>query len=184
MQEVLPSGVSLAQVDIWFQDESRIGQQGSQTRIWAKRGTRPRVVKQQQFLYQYIYGAVCPSQKTCAALVLPYANQHGMQKHLEEISAHVPQGRHGVVVMDQAGWHQAKSLSIPKNLSILHLPPYSPELNPQEQVWYYLKDHYLANRVFKTQEEILNACCEAWNCFAQMPNLIASLTTRTWAQLF
>lgn len=108
MQEILPSGISLAQVDIWFQDESRIGQQGSQTRMWAKRGTRPRVVKQQQFLYQYIYGAVCPSQKTCAALVLPYANQHGMQEHLEEISSHVPQGRHGVVVMDQAGWPSNK----------------------------------------------------------------------------
>jgi transposase len=179
----LPEDVSLEQVDIWFQDESRVGQQGSRTRLWTKRGTRPRVVKQQQFLSHYIFGAVCPSQKICAAIVVPSANHEGLQKHLEEIAAHVPPGRHALIVMDQAGWHKAANLLIPKNLSILHLPPYSPELNPQEQVWQYLKDHFLANRVFRDSKEILNACCEAWNHFARMPDLIYSLTTRKWAQL-
>ncbi len=135
MQKTIPEDVSLEDVDIWFQDESRIGQQGSRTRIWAKKGTRPRVVKQQQFLYEYIYGAVCPGQKQCAAVVLPCANHEGLNVHLKEISVHVPQGRHAVIVQDQAGWHLKKDLCIPSNISILHLPPYSPELNPQEQVW-------------------------------------------------
>jgi len=96
---------------------------------------------------------------------------------------HVPQGRHAVVVMDQAGWHQTQKLDIPKNISILHIPAYSPELNPQEQVWLYLKDHYLANRVYKNLEDILLAACDAWNLFAAMPELIQSLTTRAWASL-
>jgi hypothetical protein len=135
VQKTIPEDVSLEDVDIWFQDESRIGQQGSRTRIWAKKGTRPRVVKQQQFLYEYIYGAVCPGQKQCAAVVLPCANHEGLNVHLKEISVHVPQGRHAVIVQDQAGWHLKKDLCIPSNISILHLPPYSPELNPQEQVW-------------------------------------------------
>lgn len=180
---MIPEHVSLDQVDVWFQDESRIGQQGSRTRIWAKRGTRPRVVKQQQFLYQYIFGAVCPAQKQCAALVVPYANHESFNEHLKEISLHVPEGRHAVVILDQAGWHHKKDLRIPNNISILHLPPYSPELNPQEQVWQYLKDTHLANRTFEKHNDIIEACCKAWNAFAAMPELIQSLTSRDWATL-
>ena len=183
MQKIIPCGVRLEDVDIWFQDESRIGQQGSRTRIWAKKGTRPSVVKQQQFLYEYIYGAVCPAQKKCAAVIFPLANHEGLNEHLKEISTHVPQGRHAVVVQDQAGWHHKKDLQIPHNISILHLPPYSPELNPQEQVWQHLKDKYLANRVFKNNKDIVDACCRAWSSFAKMPDLIQSLTTREWATI-
>lgn len=183
MKAVLPQDVSLDTVDIWFQDESRIGQQGSQTRIWAETGTRPRLVKQQQFLYQYIFGAVCPVQKICAGIVVPSANQEGFQRHLEEISYHVPKNRHAVVVLDQAGWHKANQVNIPVNLSLLYLPPYSPELNPQEKVWQYLKDTYLANRVFNTLEDIMHACCEAWSQFAKLPDLIHSLTNRQWAHI-
>lgn len=134
-------------------------------------------------MYQYIFGAVCPSQKQCAALVLPHANHEGLNEHLKEISRHVKEARHAVVVQDQAGWHHKKSLTIPNNISILHLPPYSPELNPQEQVWQYLKDNYLSNLTFKDHKDILNACCQAWNAFAQMPDLIHSLTTTDWATI-
>lgn len=179
--EKIPQDVALGDVDVWFQDETRVGQQGSRTRIWAKTGTRPRVVKQQQFLYQYIFGAVCPSQKTAAAIVAPYANHHSLQEHLKEISTHVPKRRHAVVVMDQAGWHKTKELNIPENISILHLPPYSPELNPQENVWQYLKDHFLANRTFDSLQEILIESCNAWNQFVETPTLIQSLTSRKWA---
>ena len=177
----MPDEIPLDSVDVWFQDESRIGQQGSQTRLWAPTGTRPRAVKQQQFLYTYIFGAVCPEQKSCAALVWPEVNHIGLGKHLQELSWHVPKGRHALVVMDRAGWHRAKDLELPENISILHLPPYSPELNPQEQVWEYLKDRFLSNRVFKNYEEIVNVCCEAWSSFASEPDRIASLTQRKWA---
>lgn len=183
MKEVLPSTVEIDNVDVWFQDESRVGQQGSQTRIWAPKGTRPRVVKQQQFLSVYIYGAVCPVQGLCAGLILPEANKNGLEKHLKEISYHVPEGRHAVVLMDQAGYHKAGKIIIPKNISILYLPPRSPELNSQENVWKYIKDHSLANRTFKNIEEIINACSSAWNCFADSKKLIISLTGREWAKV-
>lgn len=75
---VVPNNVNDSQVEIWFQDETRVGQQGSLSRIWAKTGTRPRVVRQQQFLSSYIYGAVCPQRKVGAALVMPYANSYCM----------------------------------------------------------------------------------------------------------
>ena len=78
----------MEKVDIWFQDETRIGQQGSQTRIWAKTGTRPRVVKQQQFLYMYIFGAVCPAQQTCGAIIAPYVSHNVLEEHLKDRRAY------------------------------------------------------------------------------------------------
>lgn len=171
----------MKKVDIWFEDESRVGQQGSLTRIWAEKGARPRIVRQQQFLYEYIFGAVCPKRKIAVGLVLPWANGEGMQLMLNEISKETPTGRISVIIMDGAGWHHFKGLIIPGNIRILFLPAYSPELNPVEQIWQYLKDKFLANRVFDSLEEILDACCEAWNSFANNPSLISSLTTRDWA---
>lgn len=173
----------MKKVDIWFEDESRVGQQGSLTRIWAEKGTRPRVPRQQQFLYEYIFGAVCPKREIAVGLVLPCANAEGMQLLLNEISAETPPGRIAVIIMDGAGWHHFKGLVIPENIRILFLPAYSPELNPVEQIWQYLKDKFLANRVFVSLEEILDECCAAWNAFANNPSLISSLTTRSWAVL-
>ncbi len=183
MKKAVPSHILPDEIDVWFQDETRIGQQGSQTRLWAQTGTRPRIVKQQQFLYSYIFGAVCARQKSCAAIVAPHVNHDVMSLHLQEISTQIPLGRHAIVVMDRAGWHCAKELILPSNISVMHLPAYSPELNPQEQVWQYLKDNFLSNRIFKNAEEIVDACCNAWNNFANDPDRIASLTQREWATI-
>jgi hypothetical protein len=89
---VLPENITIGQVEVWFQDETRVGQQGSLTRIWAIKGTRPRVVRQQQFLSTYIYGAVCPQRQVGAALIMPYANSDCMNLHLIEISHRLPVG--------------------------------------------------------------------------------------------
>ena len=106
--------------------------------MWAKKGTRPRALKQQQFTYTYIYGAVCPSTEQAVGLVLPYANTTCMSLHIDEIARSVPEGRHALVIMDGAGWHQA--FHARSNVSVLKIPPYSPELNPCEQIWQYIKD--------------------------------------------
>ncbi len=173
----------MEQVQVWFQDETRVGQQGSLSRLWAPKGTRPRVVRQQQFMYQYIFGAVCPEAQTAAAIIAPTANGEAMQLHLEEISLHIPTGKHGVIVMDRAGWHINQLLRIPENISILYLPPYSPELNAQESVWRILKDKFFNNRVYQSTEEIADVACEAWNTWIKNPNEIASLCHRNWAKL-
>ena len=112
--------MALPQIEVWFQDETRIGQQGSLSRIWAKKGTRPRRVRQQQFLHQYIYGAVCAKGKKAAAIVGGLANTGMMNLHLKEISSQVDSGKHAVVVMDRAGWHCSKGLDVPKNITIMH----------------------------------------------------------------
>ena len=98
VRKVIPKKIALEQVQVWFQDETRIGQQGSLSRLWAKKGTRPRVVRQQQFMYQYIFGAVCPEEQEAAAIIAPSANAATMQLHLDEISLHIPTEKHGVII--------------------------------------------------------------------------------------
>ena len=110
-------------IEIWWQDESRIGQQGSLSRVWATKGTRPRVVRQKQFLSTYIFGAVCPDRDVGCALILPECNAGMMQLHLDEISSAVREGYHAIVLIDRASWHTTEALNIPENISLLPLPP-------------------------------------------------------------
>ena len=114
--------------------------------------------------------------------MLPYVNTSAMNLHLAEISRHVSQGAHAVVTVDGAGWHQPGGmLKVPDNISLLPLPPYSPQLNPQENIWQYLRQNYLSNRVFDTYDAIIDACCQAWNSLAAQPDRITSIATRSWA---
>ena len=173
----------LSEVDILFGDESRVGQKGIITRHWAKEGTRPRVVRQQQHISTYIFGAVCPEKEYGTALVLSDCDTEMMQLFVNEVSKQIPLGRHGVLILDKASWHTTDKLKLPENISLLHLPPYSPELNPVEQVWHFLKQHFLSNRVFKNLDDILESCCNAWNRFIGEPSRIKSLCSREWAKL-
>jgi transposase len=176
----LPPGTP---VEIWFQDEARVGQKNGLVYQWAERGSRPRQPKDQRYGSAYIFGAVCPARDEGAALVLPRADTEAMQLHLQEISRMVTPGAHGIVVMDKAGWHMTAALEVPANLSLLHLPPYSPELNPQENIWQFLRQTHLSNRVFDGYEAIVDACCTAWNALLGEARRITSIATRTWATI-
>jgi len=170
-------------VEIWFQDEARIGQKNGQVRIWARKGTRPRLPADQRYGNTYLFGAICPQRGTGAALVLPKANTEAMQMHLEEISKQVAHKAHAVVLMDRAGWHSTGKLIVPRNLTIILLPSKSPELNPVENIWQYLRSNYLSNRVFKDYNAIVDAACEAWNALIDTPRTITSIGMRDWAHL-
>jgi len=178
---LVPNDLSLEAVEIWFQDEARVGQRGTVTRIWVAKGSRPRVIRQQQFEAAYVFGAVCPAEGKAAALVMPKANSEGMQHHLDVIAAAVTSGKHAVLVVDRAAWHVTAKLRVPANLSILPLPPYSPELNPVEQVWQQLRQSDWANRCYKNYDDIVEVCCQAWNKFAKQPDTIRTLCSRKWA---
>jgi transposase len=104
-----------------------------------------------------------------------------MTLHLAEISKAVKTGAHGVVILDQAGWHGAKHLVIPENITLLPLPPRSPELNPVENIWQFLRDNWLSNRVFTSYNDILDHCCHAWNNLIDQPWKIMSIEMRQWA---
>lgn len=168
-------------IELWFQDEARIGQKNGRVRIWARKGTRPRLPADQRYQNTYLFGAICPKRGIGAALVLPIANTQAMQLHLDEISKHVARKAHGVVLMDRAGWHATGKLQVPENLTIILLPSKSPELNPVENIWQYLRANWLSNRVFETYEDIVDAACEAWNKLIERPETITSIGSRKWA---
>jgi transposase len=104
-----------------------------------------------------------------------------MNLHLVEISRNVATDAHAVLLMDQAGWHLSANLIVPKNISILPLPPRSPELNPVENLWQFLRDNYLSNRVFTSYDDILDHCCYAWRKLVDQPWRIMSIGLREWA---
>src|SRR5947209_13653342 len=112
----------------------RVGQKNKLTYRWARKGSRPRAAHDQRTQSTYLFGAVCPERGAGAALVLPACNTEAMQLHLDEIATKIAPGAHAILLLDQAGWHGAKALKVPNNISLLQLPPRAPELNGQENI--------------------------------------------------
>ena len=181
--EVVPATAAGRPLEIWFADEARVGQKGTLTYVWARRGSRPPAVRDNRHDSAHLFGAVCPERCVGGAIIMPAVNSEAMGEHLKEISAQVTPGAHAVLLLDRAGWHQqGKRLPVPDNISLLPLPAYSPELNPMENVWEFLRGTFLSHRVWDTYELILKACRDAWNKLMRMPERIASLTQRPWAK--
>ena len=174
----LPNGTS---IELWWQDEARVGQKNKIARRWARRGTRPRAPHDQRTSSAYIFGAICPQEGKGAALVLPRCDTHAMSLHLAEVAQAVAPGAHGVMLMDRAGWHRAKDLVVPDNLTLVLLPARSPELNPVENIWQFLRDNWLSSRVFASYADIVDHCCDAWNRLIDQPWIIMSIGLRDWA---
>lgn len=137
--------------------------------------------RDQRYDCAYIFGAVCPARDTGIALVMPDANIPAMNRHLEAIGQHVEEHAHAVLLLDGAGWlRQGGALIFPENITPVLLPPYSPELNAQENVWQYLRHNYLAGRLFETYDDIVDACCKAWNALTAVKGLINSIASKDW----
>jgi hypothetical protein len=149
-------------VRVFFMDEARFGQQGTTTRVWARRGSRPTALKQTRYEWLHLYAAVEPTTGDSVALQAPHVNTGVMNVYLGMLSEHLGQGEVMVLIMDQAGWHKCRRLKVPDNIYVLYLPPYSPELNPVERLWAYLRSHYLANRAYDDYQHLLDAGSEAW----------------------
>jgi hypothetical protein len=171
-------------IEIWFQDEARVGQKGGHTYVWAKVGSRPPMIRDNRHDSAYIFGAICPDRAVGAAIIAPAANTECMNLHLQEISTQVAPGAIAGLVCDSAGWHQTGGeLTVPDNIVLLPLPPYSPELNPMENVWEYLRGNKLCATVWDSYEAIVEACADAWNWFVNDPDRIRSIGTRGWAMV-
>jgi hypothetical protein len=181
VKAALPKEAADKPVEVWFQDEARVGQQGPLTRVWARRGTRPRAPRDRRHAWAYLFGAVCPGRAVGAGLVLPHVNAEAMGLHLAEIGRHVAPGAHALVVLDGAGWHGAGDLAVPDGITLLPLPSRSPELNPVENVWQYLRQNQLSLRVWPDYDAIVATCCQAWNALMAMPDRLASIIRRGWA---
>jgi putative transposase len=115
---------------------------------------------------------------------LPLCDSEAMNLHLAEIAKDVAPGRHAVLLVDQAGWHTSAKLDVPSNVTIMPLPAKCPELNPTENVWEFMRDNWLSNRIFLSYDDLLDHCCEAWNKLIAQPWRIMSLGMRQWAHGF
>src|ERR1700710_1366831 len=130
----------------------------------------------------YIFGAICPQRGVGAAMITPSANTEMMNLHLAEVSVQVAQGAMAVLICDGAGGHQTgRARIVPDNIVLLHLPPYSPELNPMENVWDYLRQNKLCATIWDSYDDIIEACKTAWNWLIADPGRISSIGTRSWA---
>jgi transposase len=142
------------------------------------------MVRDNRYKSAYIFGAICPERGVGAAIITPKANAEWMSHHLREISSQVTPGSHAVLICDGAGWHQTGGeLDVPDNVTLLSLPPYSPDLNPKENVWQYLRANRLCALVWDGYAAIVDACEAAWNFLINNPNQIRSIGTREWAQV-
>jgi DDE superfamily endonuclease len=181
IQEVAVRHPEANRIELWFEDEARVGQKGRITHVWYEKGERPRGVREQRFASAHLFGAVCPERDAEVALVLPEVSTAAMGVFLAELSCALPVGAHAVLVLDRAGWHVSADLQVPDNLTLIHLPPYSPELNPVENVWLYLRERWLSHRVLAGgYEAVVNAACAAWNALRAEPGRLRSLTNYPW----
>ena len=161
------------EVQIWFQDEARFGQKGIVAKLWTVQGDRPKVIRQNGFKSAYFVGAVNPKTGAKFSLIFDGLDTRVMNLFLDGISRTEKPNVHIVMFVDGAGWHSSDELIVPKNITLYYLPPYSPELNPIERLWDYLKENYLSGRVFADMEEIFEYGTRAWRNLT--PQIVSSV---------
>lgn len=154
-------------------DEARFGQQGTTTKVWARTCSRPTTVRQTRYDWCYLYAAVEPASGASAALIAPNADTGTMNQFLKILDIERKPDEHIVLIMDGAGWHKSKALQLPEGITALLLPPYSPELNPTENLWHYLRSHYLSNREYQNYDQLLDAGTDAYRRLT--PEIIKSV---------
>ena len=163
----------------YYQDEARFGQHGTITRKWARVGTRPGAIRQTQHDYLYVFSAVCPETGDASGLISPLVNTEVMNLFLEQFSRELPADVHAAMILDRAGWHTSENLKVPPNVTLIHLPPKSPELNPSENLWHYLRSHHWSNRLYGTWEQLKIAAVDAWRRVCLVPELVQSICADT-----
>ena len=164
---------------ILFQDEGRFGRISDRRRCWAPLPSRP--VVGQQVIREYIYAvtAVSPFEGKIFSLVLPWVDAEGMSIFLMH-TAKTFEGEYCIMILDGAGWHRANALRVPPSIRLLPLPPYSPELNPVEHIWAWLRDNVFKNRVFWTLDQVMDTLCHGLKSLSLMPDLVKSITCFEW----
>jgi hypothetical protein len=162
-------------VEAWFEDEARFGQQGTLTRVWAPRGSRPRAVRQTQYDYLWVLTAACPGTGAAEGLISPSLDAGVINVFLAQRSASLDPDVQAVLFWDGAGFHTAKALRVPDNISLERLPPRSPELMPVENLWHYEREHFWANRKYADYAALEQAARDGWRAVCLDPERVKSV---------
>lgn len=164
---------------LFFQDEARFGQQGTMTNVWAPTGSRPTVVRQTEYRSVWVSAAVCPETGLAEGLISPRMNVDTVNAFLEQLARRIAPDEQAVLLWDRAGFHTGKQIRMPPSITPLTIPPYSPELNPIENLWHYLKSHHWSNRVYENEDRLEEAVIAAWNHSVENPELMKTVCAAT-----
>jgi len=167
-------------IRLFFQDEARVGQKGRVCHRWYTRGLRPPGRADQRYTFAYVFGAVEPGTDNAFALIMPEVSTEAMQVYLDKFAETVGADEHVVMALDQAGWHSAKDLKVPDCITLEPLPARSPELNPVERLWLFLKERFLSHRLLADYDAIEAAVTAAWQRLIAEAGRLTSLTSYPW----
>jgi len=167
-------------IRLFFQDEARVGQKGRVCHRWFTRGKRPSGRADQRYTFAYIFGAVEPGTDNAFALIMPEVSTDAMQIYLDKFAETIGNDEHVAMVLDQAGWHVANDLKVPDCITLVPLPARSPELNPVERLWLYLKERFLSHRLLDDYDAIEAAIVGAWRRLIGDTGRLTSLTSYPW----
>jgi len=167
---------------VWFFDEAVFGQTTS-ARVWHKIGLRNIVAKQGKGPRVHMSVAACSEQDLAFSMIYSKADTLTTGDFLQRLSETLPPNKHIALILDNASYHKSEKLIIPSNITLIFLPPYSPELNPVEQIWWYLRQYYTANYCFKSLDDAFDICSDAWQAFIAQAGRVQSLCFRGWVAL-
>lgn len=166
-------------VRVMFQDEAGFGRINKPKNCWCPKGYRPSVPCHHIREYRYAYGAVDPILGDSFFLIMPYCNTKCMQVFVDQLSLEFP---HDIILLvcDGAAWHKSMTLALPDNIVLSHIPPYTPEMNPIEQIWRELRTKGFKNEVFSSLEKVVDRLALTINNLSK--DTIISITSRKWIQ--
>ena len=159
-----------------FADEARFGRINRPRPCWAPIGIRPEVASQLIREYIYLYGAVCPKDGTCVYLIMPTSNTACFQIFLNVLARQFAR-QDILLVLDGAPNHRCGDLELPDNISLLFLPPYSPQLNPKENLWDEIREKIFKNYALKSIDAVRAKLQKAILYIERNPEIVKSITT-------
>ena len=161
---------------IMFADEARFGRINRPRPCWAPTRVRPEVASQLIREYIHLYGAVCPKDGTCVYLIMPTSNTACFQIFLNVLSRKFAR-QDILLVLDGAPNHRGSDLAVPDNISLLFLPPYSPELNPKENIWDEIREKIFKNYALKSIDAVRDKLQKAILYIERNPEIVKSITS-------
>jgi len=167
---------------IMAEDEGRFGRISNSRSAWAPAGFRPVSARQVIRKFTYVYAAVCPSLGIMTTLILPFANTEMMTIFLDQVSKDF-KDFFVIILVDRAGWHISKILTIPENIRLIPQPAHSPELNPVEHIWDEIREKYFYNKAFKSLDDVENVLCKGINRLSSRPEKLKSLTNFSYMNI-
>ena len=181
MREVRRSSPGAGEIELWAEDEMRVGLKPVLRRVWAPRGRRPVARVRRRYEWAYVYGFVRPGTGEVFWLVMPTVNARAFSLALSRFAEWVGacEDKRVVLVLDRAGWHVAKDLKVPEGLHLEFLPARSPELQPAERLWPLVNER-VANRPFEDLDELEGALVERCLALSERPDLLRGHTSYSW----